>query len=59
MASPLSRLNPFRSERRRWGRRHNPDGTMTLVDHLYELRYRLGVALLAVVLGAVFGFWWL
>lgn len=58
MASPLSRLNPFRSERRRWGRLHNPDGTMTLVDHLYELRYRLGVALLAVVLGAVFGFWW-
>jgi sec-independent protein translocase protein TatC len=58
VASPLRRLNPFRSDRRKWGRRHNPDGTMTLVDHLYELRYRLGVALLAVVLGAVFGFWW-
>jgi sec-independent protein translocase protein TatC len=54
----LRRLNPFRSDRRRWGRRHNPDGTMTLVDHLYELRYRLGVALVAVVIGGAFGFWW-
>ncbi len=31
---------------------------MTLVEHLYELRYRLGVALVAVLIGAVFGFWW-
>ncbi|QUH01771.1 twin-arginine translocase subunit TatC [Saccharopolyspora erythraea] len=58
MGSPLRRLNPFRANRRRWGRRHNPDGTMTLVDHLYELRYRLGVALVAVVIGGAFGFWW-
>lgn len=58
MATPLRRLNPFRADRRRWGRRHNPDGTMTLVDHLYELRYRLGVALLAVAVGGAFGFWW-
>ncbi|MDA3629983.1 twin-arginine translocase subunit TatC [Saccharopolyspora oryzae] len=54
----MRRLNPFRKERRRWGRRHNPDGTMTLVDHLYELRYRLGVAIAAVVVGAIFGVWW-
>ncbi|KAA5832125.1 twin-arginine translocase subunit TatC [Saccharopolyspora hirsuta] len=54
----MRRLNPFRKDRRRWGRRHNPDGTMTLVDHLYELRYRLGVALAAVVVGAIFGIWW-
>ncbi|WP_092627907.1 twin-arginine translocase subunit TatC [Actinopolyspora mzabensis] len=31
---------------------------MTLVDHLYELRYRFGVALLAVISGGIFGFWW-
>lgn len=31
---------------------------MTLVDHLYELRYRLGVALIAIVAGGAFGFWW-
>ncbi|PRW65312.1 twin-arginine translocase subunit TatC [Actinopolyspora mortivallis] len=31
---------------------------MSLVEHLYELRYRLGVALLAVVIGGIFGFWW-
>ncbi|GAA0514338.1 sec-independent protein translocase protein TatC [Saccharopolyspora subtropica] len=58
MAGPLRRLNPFRKDRRRWGRRHNPDGTMSLVDHLFELRYRLGVAMTAVVVGAVFGIWW-
>ncbi|MDA3647565.1 twin-arginine translocase subunit TatC [Saccharopolyspora indica] len=58
MGNPLRRLNPFRKERRRWGRRHNPDGTMTLVDHLYELRYRLGVAIAAVIVGAIFGIWW-
>lgn len=54
----LRRLNPFRRDRRKYGRRHNPDGTMTLIDHLYELRYRLGVASVAVVIGGVFGFWW-
>lgn len=31
---------------------------MTLRDHLYELKHRLGLALLAVVAGAVFGFIW-
>lgn len=31
---------------------------MSLVDHLYELRYRLGVAVLAVVVGGILGFWW-
>ncbi|PKW18890.1 twin-arginine translocase subunit TatC [Saccharopolyspora spinosa] len=57
-ASAVGRLNPFRKDRRRWGRRHNPDGIMTLVDHLYELRYRLGVAVVAVVVGAMLGIWW-
>jgi sec-independent protein translocase protein TatC len=39
-------------------RRHNPDGTMTLRDHLYELRHRLGLALLIILCGAVLGFLW-
>lgn len=56
--NPLRRLNPFSAGRNKWGRRHNPDGTMTLIDHLYELRYRLGIGVLAIVVGAVFGFWW-
>ena len=58
VSSVLRRFNPLRRDRRRWGRLHNPDGTMTLVDHLYELRYRLGVALVAIVIGGAFGFWW-
>jgi sec-independent protein translocase protein TatC len=52
--------NPFRrtNGRRRYGRRHNPDGTMTLVEHIYELRHRLSIAILAVVVGGILGFLW-
>ena len=39
-------------------RRHNPDGTMTLRDHLYELRHRLGLALLGLLAGCILGFLW-
>jgi sec-independent protein translocase protein TatC len=39
-------------------RRANPSGTMSLVDHLYELRRRLAVALVAVAAGAVVGYVW-
>lgn len=39
-------------------RRANPDGTMTLVEHIYELRRRLAIALLAVTAGTVLGFFW-
>jgi hypothetical protein len=40
-------------------RKANPDGSMTLMEHLYELRYRLFVALSAIALGGVLGFlWW-
>jgi sec-independent protein translocase protein TatC len=31
---------------------------MSLVDHLYELRYRLGIAMVGVAVGAIIGFWW-
>ena len=47
----------FTSPRRR--RRINPDGSMTLMEHLRELRTRLFVALCAIALGGVLGFiWW-
>jgi sec-independent protein translocase protein TatC len=56
--------NPFRPRggrteaKQRRSRRSNPDGTMTLIEHLYELRRRLGFAALAVLLGAILGFVW-
>ncbi|MEV0677524.1 twin-arginine translocase subunit TatC [Actinosynnema sp. NPDC050436] len=31
---------------------------MSLKDHLYDLRHRLGLALLIVAVGAIFGFFW-
>jgi sec-independent protein translocase protein TatC len=36
----------------------NPDGTMTLIEHIYEFRRRLGYALLAIIVGGIFGFIW-
>ena len=38
--------------------RRAPDGTMTLVEHLSELRYRLIVSVIAIAFGAVIG-WFL
>lgn len=50
--------NSRASMRRKRSRRHNPDGTMTLIEHIYEFRRRLGFALLALVAGGVVGFLW-
>lgn len=46
------------SKRHLRSRRHNPDGTMTLVEHIYEFRRRLGYALLALLAGGIVGFIW-
>ncbi len=36
----------------------SPDGSMSLMDHLFELRRRLTIAALAVVIGGALGFVW-
>jgi len=46
------------SKRTRRSRRKNPDGTMTLIEHIYEFRRRLGWAVFFVVIGGIFGFVW-
>ena len=48
----IGRLRPGRRRRR------SPDGTMTLIEHLYELRNRTGIALVAIAVTTVFGYIW-
>jgi sec-independent protein translocase protein TatC len=47
-----------REKKRLRSARHNPDGTMTLRDHLYELKHRLGLAILGLLIGCILGFLW-
>lgn len=46
------------SARRKKRGKKNPDGTMSLVEHLKELRRRVVISLVAFVVGTVLGFIW-
>ncbi|WP_432844687.1 twin-arginine translocase subunit TatC [Amycolatopsis sp. CA-161197] len=58
MAEAANGTGAGRTKRGRRSRRKNPDGTMTLIEHVYEFRRRLGFALLFIVIGGIFGWIW-
>lgn len=45
-------------KRRHTRRKRNPDGTMPLIEHIYELRRRVVIAAIAIVLTTIVGFAW-
>ena len=57
MASQAS-STPRAKKARRRKRKRNPQGEMTLVEHLTELRRRVIVSLVAIVVGTIIGFIW-
>ncbi|WP_246843273.1 twin-arginine translocase subunit TatC [Allokutzneria sp. NRRL B-24872] len=57
-SNPLRRLIPSGRKRKPWSRKHNPDGTMTLLDHLRELKHRVAIISLALTVGGIIGWIW-
>jgi sec-independent protein translocase protein TatC len=58
VARESHRRESRREKKRLRSARQNPDGTMTLRDHLYELKHRLGLAILGLIIGCILGFLW-
>lgn len=53
-----SKRSARREARKRRSRKHNPEGSMRLIEHVYEFRRRLAYALVVIVAGGALGFVW-